>query len=85
MTRTGAPVRVLLFGYYRELAGRSEMQLDLPAGSRVEDLVAAIRSNPPFVDLPPTAAVAVNRRYAQSSQRLSAGDERALSPPMSGG
>jgi molybdopterin synthase catalytic subunit len=83
--RPGTRVRVLLFGYYRELAGRTEVELDLPQGSRVEDLVAAIRSDPPFADLPPTAAVAVNRRYAPGSQFLSADDEIALIPPMSGG
>lgn len=85
MTLAGFQVRVLLFGYYRELAGTSELQIDLPAGSRVEDVVTAIRSNPLFSELPSTPAVAVNRRYAPGSQVLSSEDEIALIPPMSGG
>jgi len=85
MTLAGTRVRILLFGYYRELAGSSELQVELPAGSRVDDLVAVIRSDPPFAELPSRPAVAVNRRYAPGSQVLSSDDEVALIPPMSGG
>jgi molybdopterin synthase catalytic subunit len=85
MTIAGTTVRVLLFGYYRELAGRDEIRLDLPTGGRVDDLVAVIRSDPSLAGFPSTPAVAVNRRYAPGSQVLSANDEIALIPPMSGG
>jgi len=85
MTLAGIRVRVLLFGYYRELAGTSELHFDLPAGGRVEDLVTAICSDPSFSGLPSTPAVAVNRRYSAGSQVLSSEDEIALIPPMSGG
>ena len=85
MTVAVIPVRVLLFGYYRELAGTSEIQLDLPAGSRVDDLIAEIRTDPVFSDIPSTTAVAVNRRYAPGPHVLSIDDEIALIPPMSGG
>jgi molybdopterin converting factor subunit 1 len=85
MTLAETRVRILLFGYYREIAGSSELQLALPAGSRVDDLVAVIRSRPPFAELSSTPAVAVNRRYAPGTQLLSSGDEVALIPPMSGG
>jgi molybdopterin synthase catalytic subunit len=85
MTLAVVPVRVLLFGWYRELAGTSEIQLDLPAGSRVEELIAEIRADPVFADIPSTPGVAVNRRYAPGSLVLSPDDEIALIPPMSGG
>ena len=85
MTLAETRVRILVFGYYRELAGTSELQLVLPAGSRVDDLVAVIRSGPPFAELSSRPAVAVNRRYAPGSQLLSSDDEVALIPPMSGG
>ena len=85
MTLAENTIRVLLFGYYRELAGKGEIQFDLPTGVRVEDLVAVIRSDPSFAELPSTPAVAVNRRYAPGNQVLSANDEIALIPPMSGG
>ncbi len=85
MTLAVVPVRVLLFGWYRELAGTSEIQLDLPAGSRVEDLIAEIRSDPVFADIPSMPGVAVNRRYSPGTRVLSPADEIALIPPMSGG
>ena len=85
MTLAVVPVRVLLFGWYRELAGTSEIHLDLPAGSRVEDLIAEIRTDPVFADIPSTPGVAVNRRYSPGTRVLSPDDEIALIPPVSGG
>lgn len=85
MTVAGVQIRILLFGYYRELAGTSEMRLDLPACSRVEDLVADIRSDPLFSSIPATPVIAVNRSFAPASHVLSSDDEIALIPPMSGG
>lgn len=85
MTTADLPVRVLLFGRYRELAGTGEIRLALPAGSRVRDLVEALRSRPALTALPADPAVAVNRRYEGPDRALDAGDEVALIPPVAGG
>lgn len=79
-------VRTLFFAAYRDLVGASEMPVQLPDGSTVGDLVASLRERGhPFSSLPPAPAVAVNRRYADSEERLGGGDEVAFIPPVAGG
>jgi MoaE-MoaD fusion protein len=74
-------VTVRLFAMLRERAGAPELVLELPEGARVRDALA---------ELPELAAglplvMAVNREYAGEDEPLSAGDELALIPPVSGG
>jgi molybdopterin converting factor subunit 1 len=74
-------VRVRLFAQLRERAGRDAVELELPDGARVADALAAldgVAGGLPVV-------MAVNREYAGSDRVLSAGDELALVPPVSGG
>ena len=78
-------VRALFFASYAEAFGRQEQALDLPAGSTVEDFVAAIRREPAAAGVPPHPLVAVNQRYARPETRLAEGDEVALIPPVAGG
>jgi MoaE-MoaD fusion protein len=74
-------VRVRLFAGLRDRAGRSELELDLPDGARVGDALERL------ADLAGDMRVvmAVNREYAAPDDPLSAGDELALIPPVSGG
>jgi molybdopterin synthase catalytic subunit len=74
-------VRVRLFAQLRERAGRSELEVELPDGARVRDAIAAVGEI--AAGLP--VVMAVNREYADESMVLSAGDELALIPPVSGG
>jgi molybdopterin synthase catalytic subunit len=74
-------VRVRLFAGVRERAGRDELELDLPEGARVADALAQIEHLAPGVSL----VLAVNREYADPDVVLSAGDELAVVPPVSGG
>jgi len=76
---------VLLFASYADALGTSSLALQLPAEARVSDLVAQVRALPGAEGLPLAPLVAVNQRYARSDQRLSAGDEVALIPPVAGG
>jgi molybdopterin converting factor subunit 1 len=85
MTPGEIPIHVLLFGYYRELLGAPSVEVSLPAGARVEDLLGRLRQLPELAVLPDRPAVAVNRRYVDSSRSLSRGDEVALLPPVAGG
>ncbi len=74
-------MRVRLFAILRERAGAEELELELPEGARVRDVldrVAALAEGVPLV-------LAVNREYADGEARLRAGDELALIPPVSGG
>jgi molybdopterin synthase catalytic subunit len=74
-------VRIRLFAGLRERAGRGELELELPDGAVVADALAAVDDLASGVPL----VMAVNREYASPQDRLSAGDELALIPPVSGG
>ena len=74
-------VTVRLFAMLRQRAGKDEVVLELPEGAKVDDALAALGDL--AEDLP--LVMAVNREYAPGHHVLSAGDELALIPPVSGG
>jgi MoaE-MoaD fusion protein len=74
-------VTVRLFAMLRERAGARELVLDLPEGARVRDALAELSELAAGLPL----VMAVNREYAAEDEPLSAGDELALIPPVSGG
>ena len=78
-------VTVLLFASYADALGRSTLELSLPAGATVADVVAGLASLPGADRLPPRPLVAVNERYASQDELLRPGDEVALIPPVAGG
>jgi molybdopterin converting factor subunit 1 len=72
-------VSVRLFAGLRERAGRDRVEVELPDGAVVSDLLAAM-------DVAPrSCVVAINREYADERAVVRAGDEVALVPPVSGG
>ncbi len=80
------PVHALFFAAYRDLLGASRLELDLPDGATVRDLVEDLRGRgAPFDGLPAEPAVAVNRVYSPLSAPLQHGDEVAFIPPVAGG
>jgi MoaE-MoaD fusion protein len=74
-------VVVRLFAGLRERAGTGERRLELPEGSCVADVWAPLELG----RQPAGLLYAVNRQYAAAETPLSAGDEVALIPPVSGG
>jgi molybdopterin converting factor subunit 1 len=79
-------IRALFFASYRDAVGESALQVELPDGATVSDLVRSLRDRgDPFDRLPPDPAVAVNRSYTPADRSLSAGDEVAFIPPVAGG
>jgi MoaE-MoaD fusion protein len=74
-------VRVRLFAGLRERAGTDELALELPDGACVRDALASMRELTAGVPV----VMAVNHEYAAGDETLSAGDELALIPPVSGG
>ena len=72
-------VTVRLFAGLRERAGSDRVQVELPEGARVSDLLAAM-------DVAPrSCVVAINRVYADEAAPVREDDEVALVPPVSGG
>lgn len=75
-------VKVNTFANLRDYApgGRRPIDLSLPDGATVADLLAALR-------IPPTvqAVMLVNGRRAEAATLLHDGDDVTLFPPMEGG
>jgi molybdopterin synthase catalytic subunit len=74
-------VAVRLFAGLREQAGARERVVELPEGAVVGDIWPALGLG----DEPAGLLYAVNRSYADTGHVLTAGDEVALIPPVSGG
>lgn len=76
---------VRLFAGLRDRAGAPTLDVDLPDGATVADLLGALEPTS-LGGLPERSfIVAVNREYAAPGAAVSAGDEVALIPPVSGG
>lgn len=79
------PVRVLLFASYAEALGTSALDVELPAGATVRELLAQVQGRSGGHKLPPAPLVAVNEEYAPPGRELAAHDEVAIIPPVAGG
>lgn len=75
--------RVLLFASWSDALG-PEVEVDLPDGASVADLLQALKARLEGRALP-TPLVALNQQYARPEAVLAAGDEIALIPPVAGG
>jgi MoaE-MoaD fusion protein len=79
-------VRILAFASAGDALGATELEMELPEGSRVADLRDRLDSgHPALTPLWPRLAVAVDGRIAGPDALLSDGVEVALLPPVSGG
>jgi molybdopterin converting factor subunit 1 len=80
-------VSVRLFAILRERAGRDSVEIELPEGATVGDAFARLAETPGLAELVERMPLrmAVNREYASAGTLISAGDELAVIPPISGG
>jgi MoaE-MoaD fusion protein len=79
-------VRVLFFGVLKDLAGRSSEPLTLPDHATVGDLLEHYEKHIRLLNGKLSSiAISVNQQYARPEEKLNAGDEVALLPPVSGG
>ena len=79
-------VNVRLFASYKDIAGKSNFDIDLPDGSTVGFLVKRVlQYYPEFIKKPENLVVAVNEEYSEHRFILSDGDNVAFIPPVSGG
>jgi MoaE-MoaD fusion protein len=85
-TRSQQPicVSVRLFASYREAAGTGRLEVPLPDGARVSDLVDLLAVRLPALRQT-RGMVAVNHTYVGPNFALHDGDEAAFIPPVSGG
>ena len=79
-------IRVLFFGLLKDVAGMANDSVSLPEGSTLADLLVYYEARiPRLKELLPSLALSVNQQYASVDVALSANDEIALLPPVSGG
>jgi molybdopterin converting factor small subunit len=82
---TTVSVRALLFAGYAEALGRGTVALALPVPATVRSALERLRALPGGERLPARPLVAVNQIHASLDTPLSADDELAVLPPLSGG
>lgn len=79
-------VTLRLFARLREIAGTSELQLEMPEGSDARALWdELVRQFPDLTPYGASVSCAVNQEYAKFTTPLKDGDEVAFLPPVSGG
>jgi len=79
-------VKVLLFARVRELTGIAEESVDLPAGATLSDLFEHYQKHfPALADLRSSLVASRNQELVSWDTPLSAGDDVAFLPPVSGG
>jgi molybdopterin converting factor subunit 1 len=77
-------IKVRFFASVREIAGKSETDLQVEAGATVSGLMTILQGIFPRLS-PAGMMVAVNQEFAAPGAVLREGDEVALLPPVSGG
>ena len=79
-------VTVRLFAAPREFLGKSVIELSLPEGARLSDLIDRLSAEYPGLSkYLPYSKLAVNHAIAPHETILKDGDEVALLPPVGGG
>jgi molybdopterin synthase catalytic subunit len=79
-------IEVLLFASLKDLARADHITVELPEEASVSDLVEAISVQyPPLADRLADTRIAVDDLFCSPDDRISAGSEVALIPPVSGG
>jgi molybdopterin synthase sulfur carrier subunit len=78
-------ITALFFASYADAFGRDRLEMEVPSGSTVGDLLRQLQALDQERRLPPSPLVAVNERYARHDHVLRAGDEVAVIPPVAGG
>jgi molybdopterin synthase catalytic subunit/molybdopterin converting factor small subunit len=79
-------IRLLAFASAGDALGATEMEIEVPDGSRISDLRALLdRDHPAMIPLWPRLAVAMDGRIVPLDTFLEPGVEVALLPPVSGG
>ena len=79
-------VRLLYFAVLRDITGKSEEIIELPDGTRAQEIWNNLRSRHDQLagyEKPPMTAV--NESYVPADQLLRDGDEVAFIPPVAGG
>lgn len=76
----------MVFAWARDAVGSGELQLDLPDGATVAEVMRRLsEDHPRLAERSDALTVAVNQEFVGSEHAVQEGDEVALIPPISGG
>ena len=79
-------VTARLFARLRDIAGSSDVAVELPGGATAADLWSAlVAEHAEFERYGGAVSIAVNEEYAKIDRVLDDGDDVAFLPPVSGG
>jgi molybdopterin synthase catalytic subunit len=79
-------VQVRFFAAFKEIIGKNKLDLQIPDGSSVKDVIAIIGETYPGVKkIIQISKCAVNMEYADTERKLAEGDEITVIMPVSGG
>jgi molybdopterin converting factor subunit 1 len=79
-------VKVLFFGMLKDIVGRSEDQIEVADGARLETIFSGYAHQyPRLSELESSIVLACNQEFCDRSAALREGDEIAFLPPVSGG
>jgi molybdopterin converting factor subunit 1 len=79
-------VKVLFFGMLKDIVGRSEDNIEVADGARLESVFTCYaRQFPRLTDLQSSIVLARNQEFCDRSAAIREGDEIAFLPPVSGG
>jgi molybdopterin synthase sulfur carrier subunit len=78
-------INIKAFGIAREIFGSTVVSISLPDTAVVADLLPEIKRLYPAMNKLSSFAIAVNGCYATNETALTAADEVAVIPPVSGG
>ena len=79
-------VKVLFFGMLKDVVGRSEEQIDLAEGARLDAVFSRYASQfPRLTEFESSIVLACNQQFCERTAPVRDGDEIAFLPPVSGG
>ena len=79
-------IQVHFFSRLRELAGVSERELDVPAGTNVTDLLEVLYADAPSLrDWDKSILVASGVEFVERDYVVKSGDQISIMPPVQGG
>ena len=79
-------IRIRYFAMLRELLGRSEETLSVPAGTAASAIYPMVTGGQPrLAAMQRSMMLMVNEEYVRGEHSLADGDELAFIPPVSGG
>jgi molybdopterin synthase sulfur carrier subunit len=78
-------VTVLAFGIAKEMMGDASFNLEVEEGVDITRFRKILEEKFPKIKGLDAVMIAVNNEYADATDRLAAGDEVAIIPPVSGG